>query len=111
MSSVMTEDFRLINGNELYDHKNDPGQKNNIAEDFPEIVIDCINIHHSLGNRMYPEIGYMGKDYTNLPFYMKIHKVEDEDLFLNILLEILLKWFAPILWGYPFLFGPFAFYS
>ena len=38
MSSVMTEDFRLINGNELYDHKNDPGQKINIAEDFPEIV-------------------------------------------------------------------------
>ena len=38
MSSVMTEDFRLINGNELYDHNNDPGQKINIAEDFPEIV-------------------------------------------------------------------------
>ena len=46
MSSVMTEDFRLINGNELYDHKNDPGQKINIAEDFPEIVKE-LNYNYS----------------------------------------------------------------
>ena len=52
MSSVMTEDFRLINGNELYDHKNDPGQKNNIAEDFPEIVKELNFTYSKWWNRV-----------------------------------------------------------
>ena len=58
------------------------------AEDFPEIVIDCINIHHSLGNRMYPEIGYMGKDYTNLPLLLKLYDIQEhqEEYVYDILL-------------------------
>ncbi len=47
------------------------------AEDFPQIVIDSINMYHSLGNRMYPEIGYMGKDYTNLPLLFKLYKIQE----------------------------------
>ena len=47
------------------------------AEDFPQIVIDFINMYHSLGNRMYPEIGYMGKDYTNLPLLFKLYKIQE----------------------------------
>ena len=57
-------------------------------EDFPEIVIDAINTFNSLGDRVYPEIGYIGKDYTNLSYYMRIFKVENEDLFLSILLRL-----------------------
>ena len=57
-------------------------------EDFPHIVIEAIDTFNSLGDRVQADIGYIGKDYTNLPFYMKIHKVEDEDLFLNILLRL-----------------------
>lgn len=57
-------------------------------EDFPQIVIEAIETFNSLGDRVQADIGYLGKDYTNLPFYMKIHKVEDEDLFLNILLRL-----------------------
>lgn len=57
-------------------------------EDFPQIVIEAIETFNSLGDRVQADIGYIGKDYTNLPFYMKIHKVEDEDLFLNILLRL-----------------------
>ena len=37
-SSVMSERFRLINGKELYDIDQDPGQKNDIAADHPEQV-------------------------------------------------------------------------
>lgn len=37
-SAVMTSDWRLVNGNELYDIKNDPGQKSNIASGHPEVV-------------------------------------------------------------------------
>lgn len=57
-------------------------------EDFPYIVIEAIETFNSLGDRVQADIGYIGKDYTNLPFYIKIHKVEDEDLFLNILLRL-----------------------
>ena len=29
--------------------------------------------------------GYLGKDFTNLSYYMDIHGVEDKELFLEIL--------------------------
>ena len=57
-------------------------------DDFPEIVNDAISTFNSLGDRVYPDIGYVGKDYTNLSYYMKIYKIEDEDLFLSILLRL-----------------------
>ncbi|MGE9270490.1 MAG: arylsulfatase [Verrucomicrobiales bacterium] len=37
-SAVMSEQFRLINGKELYDIDADPGQKKNLAKDLPEVV-------------------------------------------------------------------------
>jgi len=37
-SAVMTNQWRLINGKELYAIKKDPGQKNDIAADHPEVV-------------------------------------------------------------------------
>jgi len=46
-------------------------------EDFPEIVITCINIFHSMGDRIFPEIGYIGKDYTNFEFLLKNYRIEN----------------------------------
>ena len=37
-SSVMTQRWRLVNGEELYDIKADPGQKNDVSTGHPEIV-------------------------------------------------------------------------
>ncbi len=37
-TTVMTQRWRLVGENELYDMAVDPGQRNNIAERFPEIV-------------------------------------------------------------------------
>jgi len=37
-NAVMTRQWRLIRGNELYDIKNDPEQRNNIAEQYPAVV-------------------------------------------------------------------------
>tara|TARA_R110000851_G_scaffold78354_1_gene172928 strand:+ start:949 stop:1245 length:297 start_codon:yes stop_codon:yes gene_type:complete len=54
-------------------------------EDFPEIVITALRIFYALGDRIVPDIGYMGKDFTNLPIYMEIEEVEDTELFLEIL--------------------------
>ena len=37
-SSVMTEQWRLVNGKELYDINKDPGQQNDIAADHADVV-------------------------------------------------------------------------
>lgn len=55
------------------------------AEDFPNILIDAINIFNSMGDRVYPEIGYIGKDYTNLPILIKIFQVDNVELLMEAL--------------------------
>ena len=57
-------------------------------EDFPEIVGLAINTFSNLGDRIYPEIGYVGKDYTNLPIYLNLHGIEDDEFFLEILIHL-----------------------
>lgn len=54
-------------------------------EDLPEIVVQALSTFNMLGDRAYPEIGYVGKDYTNLPYYIDIYDVEDKEYFLEIL--------------------------
>ena len=54
-------------------------------EDFPDIFIDAINIYNSLGDRVYPDIGYVGKDYTNLPILINVYKIDNIDLLMEIL--------------------------
>ena len=57
-------------------------------EDFPQVVLDAIETFNGLGDRIYPDIGYVGKDYTNLPYYVQLHKIDSMDLFLQILLKL-----------------------
>lgn len=57
-------------------------------EDLPESVHDALNIFNSLGDRVYPEIGYMGKDYTNLKMLLKLYEVENIELVYSILLRL-----------------------
>lgn len=54
-------------------------------EDFPLIVQEAIHTFNMLGDRSYPEIGYTGKDYTNLPIYLNLFEIKDLELFLEIL--------------------------
>jgi hypothetical protein len=54
-------------------------------EDFPEIVHQAVSAFNTLGDRVYPEIGYVGKDYTNLPILIDIFEIEDKEFFLEIL--------------------------
>lgn len=55
------------------------------VEDFPETIIDSISIFNYLGDRVYPDIGYIGKDYTNLPILLKIYQIDNVDLVLDAL--------------------------
>ena len=54
-------------------------------EDFPTIVIDAVNTFNQLGDRVYPDIGYIGKDYTNLHLFLDLYGVSDTEYFINIL--------------------------
>tara|TARA_R110000796_G_scaffold8401_2_gene27703 strand:+ start:443 stop:739 length:297 start_codon:yes stop_codon:yes gene_type:complete len=54
-------------------------------EDFPDIAIQAMNTFSALGDRIYPDIGYVGKDFTNLSAYIEIQGIEDKELFLEIL--------------------------
>ncbi len=45
--------------------------------DFPTVVLDAMNIFHSMGDRIYPEIGYVGKDYTNFNFLLTQYSIEE----------------------------------
>ena len=57
-------------------------------EDFPSIVTDAVQAFNLLGDRIYPEIGYTGKDFTNLEFLLKHFKVAEHevDFVYNIIL-------------------------
>ena len=44
-----------------------------------------MNTFHSLGDFIVADIGYLGKDYTNLPYYIEIYDIQDTELFLEIL--------------------------
>ena len=57
-------------------------------EDFPDSVITAINIYNSLGDRVYPDIGFVGKDFTNLSLLYKNYYIEEyeEDWLFELLL-------------------------
>ena len=63
----------------------DPEEMPPDINDFPEIAILAFNTFSSLGDRVYPDIGYMGKDFTNLPLYIEMYGIENTELFLEIL--------------------------
>lgn len=54
-------------------------------EDLPEIMVSAIQTFNSLNDKIYPEIGYTGKDYTNLPYFIEMYEVKDTEYFLEIL--------------------------
>ena len=45
-------------------------------EDFPDSVHIAMNIYNSLGDRIFPEIGYIGKDLVYLDRLFEMHKIE-----------------------------------
>ena len=53
--------------------------------DLPDVMQVAMATFNMLGDRVYPDIGYIGKDYANLKYYIEIHKIEDVEFFLEIL--------------------------
>lgn len=63
----------------------DPSKIPPDVSDLPEVVQIGIAIFNTLGDRVYPDVGYIGKDYTNLPILFEIYGVEDKELVLDVL--------------------------
>lgn len=70
-------------GQEPNEEKCPPGY-----EDFPEPVQQAIEVFNKLGDRVYPDIGYMGKDYTSINLHMEVVGVTQKDIFLDTLVRL-----------------------
>lgn len=55
---------------------------------FPEPIQQAILAFNRLGDRVLPDIGYLGKDYVSLPLHMKVLNVTEEDIFLEALVRL-----------------------
>lgn len=58
------------------------------VEDFPSIVIDTMNIFNTLGNRVYGDVGYVGKDFTNFNFLLKQYNIPKHQI--DYVLELII---------------------
>lgn len=57
-------------------------------DDFPDIVQTAIIVFNKLGDRVYPDIGYVGKDYTLLDAFIKIYCISNKELFLEVICRL-----------------------
>lgn len=60
-------------------------------EDFPTSVHVALNIYNSLGSRIYPDVGYVGKDFTLLDTHFRlsyINEPKEQDWIIELLLFI-----------------------
>ena len=58
------------------------------VEDFPDSVLQAMNIYNCLGNRIGAEVGFIGKDFTNFNFLLNFYGVKDHEI--DWLYEIIL---------------------
>ena len=66
-SAVMTDQWRLVNGKELYDINSDPGQKQDIASAHPAVVSRLTRFYDAWWKEIVPTFGkptaiYLGAD-------------------------------------------------
>ena len=57
-------------------------------EDFPDLVWETVDIYNSLGDRIFPDVGYVGKDFTNLQFIFKMRKTpkHEQEIIFDLIL-------------------------
>ncbi len=80
-SCVMQADWRLVNGDELYDVSKDSDQKNNIAEQHPEKVNELSAFYDQWWSRIEKDFKYpvikLGVDQEN-PAHLTCHDMHSE---------------------------------
>jgi len=80
-SCVMSTQWRLVNGDELYNTLTDPGQKKNIADNHPDQVQKMQKFYDTWWQSIQSDIKHayipIGKDKA--PVYVNIHDLHTED--------------------------------
>ena len=81
-ASIMTDNYRLIRGNELYNHQQDPGQTKNIAEQYPEMVAELRNEYEIWWDRVSKrsdEINPIPVGFDRNPVTLTCHDIHSEN--------------------------------
>jgi len=81
-ASIMTDDYRLIRGKELYDHEKDPGQTTNIAAQNPEVVAEMRKDYEAWWERVSrrsDEINPIPVGYNDQVVALTCHDIHADD--------------------------------
>jgi len=71
-SAVMSEQYRLINGKELYDIDADPGQKKNLAKELPDVVKTMRDFYDKWWAELEPTFAQTTEIYLGHPDHPKV---------------------------------------
>lgn len=55
---------------------------------YEDLDLDCqiaLNIYNRLGNRVYGDVGFVGKDYTNLPILIEVFEITNKNYLIDLL--------------------------
>ena len=66
-SAVMTDQWRLVNGKELFDINADPGQKSNLAKQHPAVVSRLAKFYEAWWQELVPTFGQPTAIYIGHP--------------------------------------------
>ena len=64
-------------------------------EDFPDSVTTAIELFYELGDRVYSEVGFVGKDFTNLDILCKLYCIQEHENIIKIFDITMVKNFGP----------------
>lgn len=56
--------------------------------DYEDLDVDsqtAVNIYSRLGNRVYSDVGFTGKDFTNLPILIESYGITNKEYLLDLL--------------------------
>ncbi len=70
---ILKNNWRLINGSKLYDIEKDPKQKNDLANEYPEVVQDLL-----AQNAKFIDFTKKNPEYNELPVHVVGHKAQKE---------------------------------
>jgi len=63
----------------------DPNKAPVAFEDLSHDLQIAVHIYNKLGNRIYGDVGMVGKDYSNLPILIDIYDIQDRGYLLELL--------------------------
>ncbi len=66
-SAVMTDRWRLVNGKQLFDMENDPGQKKDVAAENPQVVKRLTDFYDNWWNELEPTFSQPSQIYLGHP--------------------------------------------